>query len=305
MTTVSIIVPTRNRNSYLSHLLEKLLTIAEDPFIEEVLVINNGSTDSTMETIVFFQKKNQKIRFSVVEQPGLLHCRNQGIKESRGEILCFLEDDTLPTDTWLSGLKEAFLDHGAQIAGGNVFPLWEESPPAWMEEFWNVHDNIRNLGYLSLIDMGKEIRWVTPGYIYGCNFCIRKELLLECQGFHPDTYPQDLLRFRGDGETGLAFKISSKGIKALHHPKLSIFHHVPKERLTLEYFCRRAFLQGISDSYTDLRAKGGIGNPIRLQIRDAYKKGIIFHREEVLKDNELLGWVLRENYLPGENEFGD
>ena len=65
--------------------------------------------------------------------------------------------------------------------------------------------------------------------------------------------PAHLQRFRGDGETGLATKIREKGLKAVYHPKALVLHKVPNERMTVEYFEKRAFLQGVSNSYTQIR----------------------------------------------------
>ena len=47
------------------------------------------------------------------------------------------------------------------------------------------------------------------------------------------------------------------GKKALYHPRVKIKHQIPYSRLTLEYFDKRAFYQGVCDSYTRIRANKG------------------------------------------------
>jgi hypothetical protein len=94
---------------------------------------------------------------------------------------------------------------------------------------------------------------VNPHHVYGCNFAIRRSVLLDAGGFHPDAMPQELIRFRGDGETSVSKYVQTKGYQALYNPLASISHWVPINRMTIEYFCRRMYNQGVSDSYTAIR----------------------------------------------------
>jgi hypothetical protein len=48
------------------------------------------------------------------------------------------------------------------------------------------------------------------------------------------------------------------GYKAIYNPLASVYHRVPKSRMQVEYFCRRAYNQGISDSYTHIRRAEGL-----------------------------------------------
>jgi hypothetical protein len=182
------------------------------------------------------------------------------------------------------------------------------------------------LGPLSLLDYGSKKRLIEPIYVWGLNFAIRKELLHECGGFHPDGFPSHLLRYRGDGETGLALKIELRGLQALYHPDAAVTHIIPASRLTVRAFEQRAFVQGISDSYTQIRRDGVVPPPaasiandtvrpteglidqsslcqsedvkvIRGRMVHAHAAGVEFHQNEVRNDNALLEWVLKANYF--------
>ena len=48
-------------------------------------------------------------------------------------------------------------------------------------------------------------------------------------------------------------KFSAAGLKAFYVPQATAYHIIGTARLTIEYFCSRAFNQGISDSYTNIR----------------------------------------------------
>ncbi len=121
-------------------------------------------------------------------------------------------------------------------------------------------------------------------------------------------------------------QLISAGGLAMYHPEAAVTHLIPKQRLTLRYFRRRAFLQGVSDSYTQIRKLGAIPdrhepaprlnftsfvkkslrsvlnrNPLSKQYQRycadlAYQNGIRFHEYEVGRDPQLLQWVLKDNY---------
>jgi hypothetical protein len=136
-----------------------------------------------------------------------------------------------------------------------------------------------------------------------------------------------MLRFRGDGESHVSRALCARGLKAFYHPKASVYHFVSKERMTLDYFYKRSYAEGISDSYAEIRAahleeegapprntpgnlparlkkivkdtllRLGAGPEIERVTKRGYGEGYSFHQREVRKDPALLQWVLRENYF--------
>jgi hypothetical protein len=141
------------------------------------------------------------------------------------------------------------------------------------------------------------------------------------KGFHPDLYGPGLEMFQGDGETGLTMKAINAGNKALYHPGALVHHHIPSSRLTGEYFGRRAFFQGIADSFSSLRR----GEPsrsllqkwldswrlmlrprkysnkevreIRLLTERKYREGYGFHQAWFRKSAVVRNWVMKSDYL--------
>ncbi len=316
---LSVIIPTRNRSVLLARCLQSLTeqTVSCNHF--EVLVIDNASIDETTSVCAGFREKLSNLRYCLEPSPGLHAGRHCGVKLSRGEILLFVDDDIKAFPTWLEGVSEAFEDPDVALVGGRVLPEYESPPPKWLDELWSGNSRGRWLGYLSLSDLGDVVREVAPSLVWGCNFSIRKSVLLECGGFHPDGMPQELVRFRGDGETAVSRCLKRKGYKAVHHPKASVHHWVPTARMQMDYLAQRAYLQGISDSYTCVRRSQGLSRadgvtirlkhiralvkerrkPIRLALFRAYRKGFLYHRKEVAGDPALLDWVLRETYIDG------
>lgn len=142
--------------------------------------------------------------------------------------------------------------------------------------------------------------------------------------------PQDLILYRGDGESYVSSFIQKSGLRALYHPEASVHHFVPNDRMTLDYFQRRAFNQGVSDSFAAVRNQGkatrpaksgpwgrGMKKALNLFLRrDIYqlhqdllkgdfdravershRTGYEFHQQACRENPELLAWVLRESYL--------
>ena len=106
-----------------------------------------------------------------------------------------------------------------------------------------------------MIEKKGSIQNHDPQLVWGCNFAIRKNILLNAGGFHPDGMPTNLLHYRGDGETHVSNYVEQKGLKCIFHPDASVYHKVTNERMTVKYFYNRGFNQGISYSFSRIRCK--------------------------------------------------
>ena len=294
----------------------------------EIIIVDNGSVDNTEAVCREVAEKFSHLDWHYVydDIPGLLTGRHRGAREAKGEILAYLDDDTVLAPTWLEALEDAFRDPKVVLIGGPSTPLFDKDPPFWLQDFWTDIEGGRHCGWLSLIECGNAIRPVDPLYIWGLNFSIRKKTLEQCGGFHPDCIPKPLQRYQGDGETGLANKIKDAGLTCLYHPGLAVKHVIPTARLTPASFEQRAFYQGVCDSFTQIRRdrrvpierqylwkdllrrtkwrleRNGIqrrplAEGVRWLTARAHLAGIRFHQSEVRNDPRLLDWVLRQNYF--------
>jgi len=314
---LSVIIPTRNRARHLVGVLSSLRgqTYAAESY--EVLVVDNGSIDNTREVCEYYRTLLPNFQYLYDSHPGLHVGRHLGMKSAQADILVYADDDIEAFPTWLEGIAEAFGDKQVVLVGGKNLPKFESDPPVWIRRMWGKdHQGGRALPYLSILDLGDEIKVISPYYVFGCNFSIRKSILFEAGGFHPDAMPPELIRYRGDGETHIARYIMEHGYKAFYHPKVSVHHLVPTYRLSESYFFKRAFNQGISDSYTDIRSKKSkslwklrcfkfthrllviLRNIRRARIQAGYFEGYCYHQDEVRNDPDLYGWVMRETYMP-------
>lgn len=97
----SIIVPLYNKEHYLEDCLESIENQTEQHW--ECVIINDGSTDNSEKIARKFEKKDPRFRVFNQKNSGPSVARNYGIKESRGELLHFLDaDDYYPSLDTLS-----------------------------------------------------------------------------------------------------------------------------------------------------------------------------------------------------------
>ena len=222
------------------------------------MVIDNGATDDTKVVSLSYKDRILNFSYHYCAEPGLMSARHMGCDKAKGDILCYLDDDSLVTKEWLQGVAESFSSNDVVIAGGPCIPEYEATPPEWVEYFASETAYGKINGFLSLVDFGNEFKLVLPVHIYGCNFSIRKSAFLENGGTFPDYYPPGMYQYIGDGESGLSFKLQRKGFLAAYNPKARIDHLIPSSRLTLGYFCWRRYYNGIHASYHDVRMQHGL-----------------------------------------------
>lgn len=327
---ISVIIPTYNRADLLA-LATKSLCLQDFPCEQfEVLVVDNDSTDNTKQVVeeTIAVHASHQIRYLYEPMPGLLSGRHRGALEAKGDILTFIDDDIEADSNWLQAIKETFDDPSVQIVGGRNLPKYESPPPEWLEWFWSDLPYGRTCAYLSLLDFGNQMRVIDTYFVWGLNFSIRKQALFDLGGFHPDCIPKHLQHFQGDGELGLAQRAKQYGYNAIYNPAALVFHWVPKDRMSYEYFDQRCFYQGVCDSYSEIRRTQAImkSKPLTLKIRlknilrngkttvrkfvkkrtqeellkerfaSAYQEGYQFHQNAVRASSALLKWVLRKDY---------
>lgn len=326
---LSVIIPTRNRAGLLAKALDSLTrqTLPAERF--EVLVVDNGSSDNTRQTVEEARTRLKDLQYHFAATAGLHAARHAGMEKARGGILVFIDDDVEALPTFLQGVAESFADPDVELAGGKCLPEFEVPPPDWLQQLWQKEAHGGHyVGPLSIIDLGDQARPVSPTAVIGCNFSIRKAVLQGLGGFHPDAMPADLVRYRGDGESWVTRCLRARGAKAVYNPQASVYHWVGRERMTPEYFAGRSYLEGISHSYQQVRQKSrtdSMGDrwrtawrkarrtlkralrrepfpgTIEKVMRRAFAAGYAFHQKQVDADPALLRWVLQEHYLATGN----
>ncbi|WP_456368300.1 glycosyltransferase family 2 protein, partial [Thermococcus sp.] len=90
--TVSVIIPTYNRDNLLKRAIESVLAQTFEDF--EILVIDGAGRNSTKELVYSF--RDSRLRYIPQRKRGIANARNLGVLKSRGTFIAFLDDD----DSW-------------------------------------------------------------------------------------------------------------------------------------------------------------------------------------------------------------
>ena len=118
-TEVSIIIPCFNKLDYTKKCFESVLENTEKEISYEIIFVDNASSDGTKDYLLSLEKKHTFV--SVIrndENLGFAKACNQGIKESKGEFILLLNNDTVAWTGWLSNLLlETKKDDNIGIAG--------------------------------------------------------------------------------------------------------------------------------------------------------------------------------------------
>lgn len=241
-TPVSVIICTYNRAELLRLALESLVPGCAAVPGSEVLVVDNRSTDATPAVVDEFIGR-LPVRRVFEAELGLCHARNTGWRAATGDVVAYFDDDALAPPGWLTAIVnafEAFPDTG--VVGGPVAPLWHAPRPAWLSD-----DAARALTVLDWGAEAHEIPDVGQEWLAGTNMALPRRVLVETGGFHPalDRVGNNLL---SSGDVHLQRRVLELGLRIRYEPAMEIQHLVPASRLTKDWFRRRYYWQGISDS---------------------------------------------------------
>lgn len=137
---VSIIVPVYNKELYISRCLSSLHNQFFKNF--EVIIVNDGSTDSSAEIIAGFLRRDNRFRYFEQTNQGVSSARNIGLAQANGEWLTFVDADDyieetylfdimktvaeIPADLYLWGIRYEFNNGKYEIAMPENIGVWDK-----------------------------------------------------------------------------------------------------------------------------------------------------------------------------------
>jgi len=180
-------------------------------------------------------------------EKGLSAARNLGINRAVGQIIGFVDDDTVLFPDWASETMRAFEDESVIGITGTVLPLWEDASMAWLpqEFYWLISctawDNDNH---------GKEMRSA-----WGMNMAFRREafeksgLFSNEYGFHKGIMAED---------NEFSFRVREKtSKKIMFAPDVKLAHKVHRYRLADAFIKERSYWIGYSRRGMKKTAKPG------------------------------------------------
>lgn len=257
--SLSVVVCTRDRAASLVRTLESLCRSAEPP--DEILVVDNAPRDTTTRDVV---SRFDHVRYVVEVTPGLSQARNAGLRESRGSIVAFTDDDVEVHPHWTARVRRALVagEHAAMT--GLVLPasLARESEYLFERKFGGFSQGYRPMVYdAAWVEDTKG--WGVPVWRIGAgaNMAFRRDALREVGGFDERL---------GAGRAGcsedseLWYRLLRRGASCVYDPRAVTFHHHRGE-LDALHRQMRAYTRGhVAALFAQFESSGDWGNIKRI-----------------------------------------
>lgn len=242
---LSVIICTYNRDKYIYNVLR---SIAENDYPKdsyEIVLVNNNCTDNTEAECLRFKNDYPDVAFYCFYEPnqGLSYARNCGIRESKGEIIIYVDDDAVVNKEYLRTYAEFFSrSHEAAAAGGPITPQYETEEPEWMSHYTRML-------LTGALDLGSKEREFPKGaFPGGGNVAYRRSVFDQIGLFNVELGRKGSSLI-GAEEKDLFDRMDSQEMKFYYLPNSILYHIIPKRKLTEDYFNRLSLGIGQSERY--------------------------------------------------------
>lgn len=111
---VSVIVPVYNGEKYISECIESIINQDYDNI--ELIVVNDGSTDSSLNILENFASKDKRIRIISKENGGVSLARNEAIRNMQGKYFCLVDQDDCIAPDYVSYFLRLIRENNTEIA---------------------------------------------------------------------------------------------------------------------------------------------------------------------------------------------
>ena len=305
---LDVVIPTRNRSRLLARAIESLLAATVPPGLDvRIVVVNNGSTDSTAALLEWLSARHRgRIVILNERRRGKSRALNAAIEVATAELIGMIDDDEEVDAQWYEEIYRAFQNPRLDFIGGPYYPRWATQPPPWLpQEYMAVIGGVSSSAEAG--DFGPDF----PGILKGGNAVVRREVLLRVGPYAEHLGPSGSARLLSCEDEEMYQRLVKAGARGRYLPTLIIHHHVCSARLTPKYFRRWCFWRGVSRGLMDrahpMRVTYLIGVPrflygraidgfLNLTVRRLRSKG-----ERTLAD-ELRMWDLA-GYLWGRHIY--
>lgn len=275
---VSVGIATFNRGETLLETIEHLLGQRSSALAEIVVADQTPRHSDEIESRLASWVSEGSIRHLRFPTPSIILAMNALLRESRSEIVLYLDDDVLPAPGLIDAHLEAYGDPAVWTVAGQVIQPWNSGTEHYRDQ--DGSDLTQSLDFR----FNSTIRQTIENVV-GCNFSVRKQKAISIGGFD-EQFTGAAYRF----ETDFAKRIVREGGSVLFEPKASV-HHLKQDHGGLrsfgEHLRSASAVHGTGDYYYAMQyAKRG---------------EIVRYLARRLRSNLLNRYTLRNPwFLPGK-----
>lgn len=201
--TLSVIVPMFNAAATIERCLAPLLAMLAAGEIEELIVVDDGSTDRSP-AMVTAHSGARLLRMPRQSGPG--GARNLGVEQARGSHVWFVDSDVIVRPDAATIVSRAFA--GADVAA--VFGCYDDAPDA--QNFLSQYKNLVHRYYHARGNHDAATFWA------GCG-AVERKVFIEVGGFDAERY-----RFPSIEDIELGYRITASGRRIVLRPELQGKH---------------------------------------------------------------------------------
>jgi GT2 family glycosyltransferase len=225
---VSVVVPTYCRRASLARLLDALDRQSYPRSCFEVLVVDDGSTDDTVQLV---EERGIRGGVRVIQQQhaGPAEARNRGVAAATGNLVLFLDDDVVPVPELIT---THVATHAAEPNAVVIGPM--SAPRHWPRPIWVRWEEVQlDKQYRAMIagDWG-----CTARQFYTGNASVARTHFLAAGGF--DT------SFQRAEDVELGYRLADRGARFIFNPEAEVLHFASR---SFESWCRIPYQYGRYD----------------------------------------------------------
>jgi GT2 family glycosyltransferase len=225
---VSLVIPTSNRRLSLARLLESLIEQTHSNARFEVLVVDDGSTDGTLE---YLRSLVVPYPLRVLPQPhrGPAAARNLGAQQSQAALIVFIDDDVVPSPGLIAEHAATHQAIPDAVVVGPMLPPRDWPRPVWVR--WEEQKLRRQ--YDAMLSGRYPC---TPRQFYTGNSSLTRARFFEAGGFDPG--------FKRAEDVELGYRLSRRGARFVFNPRAVVLHYPSR---SFAAWCRTPYQYGRND----------------------------------------------------------
>jgi len=245
---VSVLISTRNRADVLAGCLDSIAASLANaaPLDAEILVVDNGSEDSTAAIVEQRAAANAlTVRLLFEPRVGMSVARNLALRTAKGELFAFIDDDCYPSKEYFGQLLQHDASDGDELVlrGGSV----ELGDPTDLPLTIKTDANPLRFNRRMNPAVNPTRHDAIIGQLYGCNMTMRRGLVDRLGLFDERFGPGAIFPSAEDADYLLRAYLA--GITLEYVPDMTVFHYHGRKEKPLGYKLMRNYAIGAGALY--------------------------------------------------------